>query len=624
MDITTTKRLTPQEAQEALFHATTGDEVDEAVRQGGDVNRIDVERGHSPFHQACLWGYHGSDTLNAMIRNGADLEAPVPKVALTPEQEAAGEYEYGDEGGEWLTVKGQQGLRPLDLAIAHEQNENVGVLLSAGASVERTSDEKPVLNRAVERNGFFSTFGDECIMEKLLDHGANPNAPDPTSGGQTALHAAVTSYPAAQMMEMLIEENANLEAKDDQGRSPLVLAILKDRKDVAQWLIQSGARPTEALQHPSLDQHDWSTGHGSGWFLRARTEGNTWDTYIDRNIDTLQAVHGLAGGGDAHIKNLIKDAYDRGPDAYVSDAQIKLHRAETADEVEEGIRMGGDVNLVDRINGMSPFQTACRNNDIDYPVVEAMIKHGANLEAPVPIGLPYHPENESFHEYEREDVEGLRPLDLALDRGRTDTVKTLLNAGASIERGLDEVPLICRAHGDNVNMLLEAGADAAAINWHKTGEDLRIGDTPLHIAARNGNTANVKMLIDYGAPVNGKNTLGETPLVGAIRHDSADAVKVLLKRGADPALALNHPTISQTQVANWVSTDEDDDRVLGPATKALEIAHAADGRTNLHAERMIKQAHDLVDGARAERKQEQVVAKQEAKAERKRIRMGGL
>jgi len=259
---------------------------------------------------------------------------------------------------------------------------------------------------------------------------------------------------------------------------------------------------------------------------------------------------------------------------------------------------------VNPINGMSPFHEACFNNDVGSDVVEAMLKHGANLEAPIPIGQPYHRGNSTFGEFEQKDVEGLRPLELALERGGGDKVKTLLDAGALINRGLDDVPVICRARGDEVKLLLEAGADAAAINWHKSDDDIRIGDTALHVAARLGNTSNVKTLIDYGAPVDAKNTLGETPLVAAIRDDNVDTAKVLIKRGADTALALNHPTITQAPMSAWIDTDRND-RPWAVNTGALEIAHAADGRTNLHAERVIRQAHDQVDQAKAEQNQEQ-------------------
>ncbi|MGX5872997.1 ankyrin repeat domain-containing protein, partial [Burkholderia gladioli] len=633
MDITTTKRLTPQEAQEALFHATNGDEVGEAIRQGGDVNRIDDMRGFSPFHNACRSG--NGQAVEAMIANGADVHAPVPTgltLVLDTEDMASWERDQQPKEEREPTLEEaiyiwMAGKRPVDLAIENPDPGVIDALLDEGASIERSPHEQPVIHQAMEEGNF-------AVVEALLDRGMDVDQPDPTSHGQTLLHRAASRFlPAHVTMDMLLDHDADIDALDDRGRSPLVEAMLNNTENAALGLMKDGADTKAALSHPDLATQKWTWGNQH---LRPVVEQDEDDVgYFDdqedfesirNNVETLHTVHIQSAYGDEHGRNedvdlMIRGAYARQNEPYVSEAQGWLHHAATSADVERGIKMGGDVNLVNPINGMSPFHETCFNNDVGSDVVEAMLKHGANLEAPIPTGQPYHRGNSTFGEFEQKDVEGLRPLELALERGGGDKVKTLLNAGASIERGPDEVPLICRARGDDVKLLLEAGSDAAAINWHKTGHDIRIGDTALHVAARNGNTANVKTLIDYGAPVDGKNTLGETPLVGAIREDSVDAAKLLIKRGADPALALNHPTITQAPMSAWTDTDRDD-RPWAVNTKALEVAHAADGRTNLHAERVIRQAHDQVDHRKAEQKQEQVAAKQQAQAERKRIRIG--
>jgi len=59
-------------------------------------------------------------------------------------------------------------------------------------------------------------------------------------------------------------------------------------------------------------------------------------------------------------------------------------------------------------------------------------------------------------------------------------------------------------------------------------------DTPLTIAAENGDAATVRTLLARGADVDGKDSHGLTPLVRAARRGHFDAALALLDGGADP------------------------------------------------------------------------------------------
>jgi ankyrin repeat protein len=81
---------------------------------------------------------------------------------------------------------------------------------------------------------------------------------------------------------------------------------------------------------------------------------------------------------------------------------------------------------------------------------------------------------------------------------------------------------------DVVTFLLENGAN---IN-DKEYRDL-IDQTPLIIAAFNGCTDIVRMLIDAGADIHHRNDQGENALISAAQEGNIDVVKVLLNAGAD-------------------------------------------------------------------------------------------
>ncbi|EDQ89976.1 uncharacterized protein MONBRDRAFT_3592, partial [Monosiga brevicollis MX1] len=59
------------------------------------------------------------------------------------------------------------------------------------------------------------------------------------------------------------------------------------------------------------------------------------------------------------------------------------------------------------------------------------------------------------------------------------------------------------------------------------------GATPLHIAAFNGKTDCVRLLISWGANINSVTTEGCTPLHYAAYMGKSDVVRVLLALGCD-------------------------------------------------------------------------------------------
>ena len=59
---------------------------------------------------------------------------------------------------------------------------------------------------------------------------------------------------------------------------------------------------------------------------------------------------------------------------------------------------------------------------------------------------------------------------------------------------------------------------------------------PLHAAAAGQSFEAVKLLVDAGAPVNGKQEKGWSPLHEAVRQGNANMTAYLLAHGADPKL----------------------------------------------------------------------------------------
>lgn len=90
-------------------------------------------------------------------------------------------------------------------------------------------------------------------------------------------------------------------------------------------------------------------------------------------------------------------------------------------------------------------------------------------------------------------------------------------------------------HGDTVTFLIEKMAAILMTDvLIVVNKSNKLGYTPLHLAAINGNETCIKALITKGADINAQNSVDKsTALHYAAMHGQAEAVKKLLALGAD-------------------------------------------------------------------------------------------
>lgn len=223
-------------------------------------------------------------------------------------------------------------------------------------------------------------------------------------------------------------------------------------------------------------------------------------------------------------------------------------------KVLDFIHAGADINC--KHNGWTPLGRASRKGKLD--VVQALIRHGADLEPRMDIGWGLLPGdgtalNWAAAEGHLEIVKllvskkakidtnaekpvlfgtGGTPLTMAAGRGRLDVVRFLLDSGAdqdSPEGQPGWTAFLC-ACGEGQVEIMKYFCQIKGFDVHrKTSEGL----TPLHVAAKHNEPGSMKFLVESGASLNAKDGKGNTPL-HLVASDGRKRAAIWLRlRGAD-------------------------------------------------------------------------------------------
>jgi len=115
--------------------------------------------------------------------------------------------------------------------------------------------------------------------------------------------------------------------------------------------------------------------------------------------------------------------------------------------------------------------------------------------------------------------------------GRTEVAEAMIQAGATVDL------LTATALGDKQTATELARANPGLLNQLGRGHSLNRSESPLGIAAQDGDLELVKLYVELGANVNAVNPrpMGEgySPLVNAVNAGNKDIVRFLVSKGAD-------------------------------------------------------------------------------------------
>jgi ankyrin repeat protein len=417
---------------------------------------------------ALLWAAYQSDVemVTTLLAAGADPNA-ANHFGLTPLLQAS---RTGDapliqallDGGADLKLAGPSGETPLMAAARSGNSDAVSLLLERGAdpnAVESNQGQTALMWAVAE--------GHIEVVDLLLKAGVNPNQQarvsritkrsinsDFPSGGFTALMWAARNGDEA-IISRLLDAGADLNVKNGDGASAMMIAIVNDRFDLAAKLVELGADADDGSLYYAVEMHDATT----DWFAR---DGSRLRADHPNELSALDLIKVLldAGAdpdkpfiGQMHSATMCCDTFANG---------TPLFRAAIAADVEAlklMIARGADVRWTPKkVEAGGRFG----NLNADKTPLLVAISGGKGVS---PSGGPGD-----------------------IREGRPPPFREASN----------------REPADAVRVLLEAGADPNAVGPN--------GVTPLHQAAEERNLDVIRLLAEAGAALDKPNGDGLTAL----------------------------------------------------------------------------------------------------------------
>ncbi|MET0293273.1 MAG: ankyrin repeat domain-containing protein [Steroidobacteraceae bacterium] len=292
-------------------------------------------------------------------------------------------------------------------------------------------------------------------------------------------------------------------------------------------------------------------------------------------------IEAVRRGDASTVKALLRD---RVPvDAPSGDGSTALHWAaheENLAVAKQLLAARADVTVTTRLQGLTPLMMACQTGNA--AMIELLIKHGANPNQPNAQGttpLMMAAASGSAKAVDvlvksgaqvdaREGVRDQTALMFAASLDRADAIRTLIAHGANAELASKVIPATRYERPRNAPMPMEeedpadaeknklekakaqaankgttaavlvpvtADERAAAQKRRREREAQQMGGyTALLYAARQGNVAATRALLDGGAKIDQPSGSEQTtPLLFAIHNGHYDVARVLVDRGAD-------------------------------------------------------------------------------------------
>lgn len=220
----------------------------------------------------------------------------------------------------------------------------------------------------------------EVVVKALLAKGANVNTINDAEA--TPLHTAIRKGSPALIENLLNVEDIDINVRDNNGNTPLYLAVLEEKQKAIEILVAKGANAT------------------------IKNNYRYTPLYLAITKKSPQIIGAVLAAKDINVH--AKD----------SDDQTLLHQSTGRGGmvakfiIETLVFKGADVNAIN-IDGETPLHLAAMGGETSVLAIETLIAKGAHVNVM--------------------DKKGDTPLHIAIEGGVVGIIKTLLNHGAKLD-----------------------------------------------------------------------------------------------------------------------------------------------------------------------------------------------
>ena len=485
-----------------FFTNADPDDVKHCLAQGAKADVVEKAQGLSYLSRAARYTKY-SEVLDLMIEHGAQLGSTdhngnsALHWATKNKQIANDVVKTLLKHGADATVLNNRKTRPLEMAARNATDSDVLKTLLTHGPIMESGDSIVSLFKTTIAN----TKHRKSHIQALKEMGLDINAKD--ASGNTILHLNVRgkNWASSALVTMLLENGADPELINYEGKKPIDLATKRNVKILKEWVENSTSESTDvAGNKPSTipDKQGDTQSELSPEADKETTSGGKLDAFgvtgkipsIDRPVPVLKPGMAKIWGSRKFFQNC------------------------TIEDVSMCLEKGADSNKSKNAK-IVPLLNAARYAQ-DPEIIDILVDHGSDLTVTDKFGLT------AMHYATYNDHVPHLMIGRLVGREADVSIQT--------DHGLTPICTAARysSKASSIESLLEVGAN---INDRLP----RNSESLLHIALNNSKISMliVKLLLDSGLDVNVQDASGNTTLHVAVRSKKWKMVELLIHRNAD-------------------------------------------------------------------------------------------
>lgn len=250
---------------------------------------------------------------------------------------------------------------------------------SAKWRLEQVSTDFDLQNekKAVRDENFRGTTTSFLDVKAATEQNSDTHAPIDDGNGETPLHVAAASAESPAVVELLLDEEANIDARDTNGKTPLHDAVLyNENLEVIGFLLDRGANihARDARGHTPLHL-------AAGWSRTPEVVALLLDRGADIHARDINREMPLHQASSLNTREVIALLLDRGADIHARDTngETPLHQVSFSNKPEVVsllLERGADIHACDA-SGITPLHIAAIFSETPE-VVALLLEQGAS------------------------------------------------------------------------------------------------------------------------------------------------------------------------------------------------------------------------------------------------------